>query len=133
MITATTAFGIGPASAITASATEIANVDTVSFFISNQIPTVIPLSISMMITYYFVNRYFDGKELDEINFNIEESSELSAPLIYAIIPVLPIILLLAFSSIFNFFSKPISLDTTTAMFISLFVAQVFELIRTKNF
>ena len=49
VITATTAFGIGPASAITASATEIANVDTVSFFISNQIPTVIPLSISMMI------------------------------------------------------------------------------------
>ena len=87
----------------------------------------------MMITYYFVNRYFDSKELDEVNLNIEESSELSAPLIYAIIPVLPIILLLAFSSIFNFFSKPIILDTTTAMFISLFIALFFELIRTKNF
>ena len=48
VITATTAFGIGPASAITASATEIANVDTVSFFVSKQIP-IIPLSISMMI------------------------------------------------------------------------------------
>ncbi|GIR50273.1 MAG: hypothetical protein CM15mP59_0150 [Flavobacteriaceae bacterium] len=61
----------------------------------------------MMITYYFVNRYFDSKELDEVNLNIEESSELSAPLIYAVIPVLPIIYI-SFSSIFNFFQSQLS-------------------------
>ena len=56
VITATTAMGIGPASAITASATDIIGMDTVGFFVGYQIPLVIPLSISMMITYYFVNR-----------------------------------------------------------------------------
>jgi DcuC family C4-dicarboxylate transporter len=62
VITATTAFGMGPASAITASATQISGIDTILFFLNYQIPLVWPLSISMMIVYYFVNRYYDKKE-----------------------------------------------------------------------
>ena len=133
VITATTAFGIGPASAITAKATQIAQVDTISFFVSNQLPIVVPLSISMMISYYFVNRFFDSKQNDVIVENIQKPISASLPKIYAIIPVLPIFLLLIFSSIFNFFTTQINLDTTTAMFISVLVAVIFELIRTKDF
>jgi len=133
VITATTAFGIGPASAITASATNIASVDTILFFLDYQIPLVWPLSIVMMITYYFVNRYYDKKNGFEKEIEEETKEiELKAPLIYALIPVLPIILLIVFSKIFSIFSVPISLDTTTAMFISLFVALIYELVRTKN-
>ena len=137
VITAATAFGIGPASAITASATSISNIDTIVFFLDYQIPLVWPLSISMMITYYFVNKHFDKKDKEtiievEVTDKKEEKTENEAPIIYAIIPILPIVLLIVFSKIFNFLPTPISLDTTTAMFISLFVAIVFELIRTKN-
>lgn len=133
VITATTAFGIGPASAITAKATQIAQVDTISFFVSNQLPIVVPLSISMMISYYFVNRFFDSKQNNVIVENIQKPISVSLPKIYAIIPVLPILLLLIFSSIFNFFTTQINLDTTTAMFISVLIAVIFELIRTKDF
>lgn len=135
VITAATAFGIGPASAITASATEISNIPVIEFFVDYQIPLVWPLSISMMITYYFVNKYFDKKLLsDELTktkntTQNEKHKPLKTPLIYAIIPVLPIILLIVFSKLFHFFSTPITLDTTTAMFISLFVALIFEWIR----
>lgn len=134
VITATTAFGIGPASAITASATSIAGIDTILFFIDYQIPLVWPLSISMMITYYCVNRYFDKKEGLEVNQEDESDDDKpKAPLLYAIIPVLPIILLIVFSELFNLFPTPIVLDTTTAMFISLFVALICEFFRVRNF
>jgi DcuC family C4-dicarboxylate transporter len=98
----------------------------------------------MMITYYFVNRYFDKKAAlksndDTIVVKVEkdteeknEDVEITAPLIYAIIPVMPIILLIVFSEIFSLFPSPISLDTTTAMFISLFFALVFEFIRKRK-
>jgi DcuC family C4-dicarboxylate transporter len=135
VITATTAFGIGPASAITASATSIAKLDTIHFFIDYQIPLVLPLSLSMMVTYYFVNRYYDKKNMPTItaeNNTIEENKKLEAPLVYAFIPILPVVLLLVFSKIFSFFEVPVVLDTTTAMFISLFVAIICELIRTKS-
>lgn len=132
VITATTAFGIGPASAITASATSITSIDSIIYFLNYQIPLVWPLSIVMMITYYFVNSYYDKKNGFEKEQYKSEEKELKAPLIYALIPILPIILLIVFSEIFNIFSVPISLDTTTAMFISLFVALIFEFIRTKK-
>jgi len=133
VITACTAFGIGPASAITASAVDIANQETIIFFLTQQIPLVIPLSISMMITYYFVNRYFDKKENKDDKEPVKvEELELTAPLYYAIIPVLPLILLIVFSGLFNIFKTPIVLDTTTAMFISLGIALIFELVRHKN-
>jgi DcuC family C4-dicarboxylate transporter len=132
VITATTAFGIGPASAITASATTITNLDTIEFFLNYQIPLVYPLTISMMITYYFVNKYFDKKEKTIIKVKEVEDEKLEVPLIYAIIPVLPIILLIVFSEIFSLLPFPISLDTTTAMFISLFIALLFEGIRLRK-
>lgn len=132
VITAATAFGIGPASAITASATSISNIDTIVFFLEYQIPLVLPLTISMMITYYFVNKHFDKKEENQVISVAEKEEKLEVPLVYAIIPILPIILLIVFSKIFNLFSTLITLDTTTAMFISLFVAMLFELIRTKK-
>lgn len=133
VITATTAFGIGPASAITASATSIIDIDTIFYFVNHQIILVLPLNISMMITYYIVNRYYDKKDKANQTLQTVEEKRVDVPLIYAIIPVLPILLLIIFSDLFSIFSTPIKLETTTAMLISLFIAIVFELIRVKNF
>jgi DcuC family C4-dicarboxylate transporter len=135
VITASTALGIGPASVITASAANIVKIDAVSFFINNQIGIASILSIVMMVSYYFVNRYYDGKNqsLPEVmDAKEEEEEEVKAPLIYAIIPIAPIVLLIIFSELFNFFAVPITLDTTTAMIISLFIALIFEMIRTRD-
>jgi DcuC family C4-dicarboxylate transporter len=45
---------------------------------------------------------------------------------------MPIILLLVFSDLNDFLKSPIKLDTTTAMFVSLFVALIFEWIRKRT-
>ncbi len=87
----------------------------------------------LLLLFIFVNRYFDKKNgKDEEEIVIEKAKPVDVPLIYAIIPVLPLILLIVFSDIFSFFSTPIVLDTTTAMFVSLFVALIFELVRKRN-
>lgn len=136
VITSCTAFGIGPASAITAAAVSILGLDAASYFVNHQALLVLPLSISMMVSFYFVNSYYDKKDRESekpVNdLSANKESEVQAPLIYAIIPVIPIILLLCFSELFYLFGKPIILDTTTAMFISLFIALLFEMLRTNN-
>lgn len=133
VITACTAFGIGPASAITASAVSLIGEPSVSYFVNDQIPLVFPLVIAVSVSYYFVNRYFDKKEGPEPVVEApKEKSKVKAPAIYALIPVLPLILLILFSDFFEIFDVPAVLDTTTAMFVSLFIALAFELIRTRD-
>jgi DcuC family C4-dicarboxylate transporter len=133
IITGCTSFCIGPASVITASATKIAQVDTVPYFIDLQLPIALVLNVVLMLSYYLVNRYYDGKQevaplADQPKVNESEK----APAIYAIIPVLPLLLLLTFSGVFKIFPTDLKIETTTAMFLSFFVGLVFELIRSKD-
>lgn len=133
VITACTAFGIGPASAITASAASIVEEPAISYFVRGQIPLVIPLVITVTLAYYFVNRFYDSKKnLPAAESPKKEDQQVSAPLIYAVIPIFPLVLLIVFSDLFHFLEVPLILDTTTAMFISLFLALIFELIRKRN-
>lgn len=135
VITACTAIGLGPASAMSASASDIMNMPLVDYFIGYQFPLLIPLSIVLTISYYFVNRYYDKKDKEEGKLedleNKAENKE-KAPSIYALIPVLPIFILLFFSEFNSVINMPVNLDTTTAMLISLFVAMLFELIRYRK-
>ncbi|NVK28060.1 MAG: C4-dicarboxylate transporter DcuC [Flavobacteriia bacterium] len=135
VITACTAFGIGPASAITASASEIVEQPVINYFISDQLPLVVPLMLLTTVSYYFVNRYFDkkaaGKTVNAPVVEKENEPEVDVPRIYAIIPVLPLILLIVFSEFFHLLGNS-SLDTTTAMFMSLFVAIFMEAVRTRS-
>jgi DcuC family C4-dicarboxylate transporter len=135
VITASTAIGLGPASAMTVRASEIIQIPAVDYFVQDQIPLVLPLSLVLAITYYFVNRYFDSKNTakDEVAMAPQsETKKAQAPGIYALIPVLPIVLLILFSDLSNLFQPAIKLETTTAMFISLFVALTFEFIRHRK-
>lgn len=132
VITATTAFGVGPASVITARSVKILDTSAVSHFFNNQIPLMIPLTITLMVAFFYVNKYFDKKEKAEIAPIEEKEIELKVPVYYAILPVLPLIILLVFSEIFSFFENPIHIDTTTVMIICVFVGLLMDLIRTRN-
>ncbi len=132
VITACTVFDMGPASANTARASELIGKSNVQYFIENQLPLAIPLTIFMAVVYFLVNRYYDKK--DNHTAEIVDNKELTikAPLIYGILPILPLILLIVFSKFFTFFNPPVNLDTTTAMIFSLFVALIFEMIRKRD-
>jgi DcuC family C4-dicarboxylate transporter len=136
LITATTAFGIGPASAIALSAASVLEMDITAFFFGYQIPLVLVLSLTTTVSYFFVNRYFDKKLEEEELLNPHEEkakpTREKAPAIYGILPILPLILLLVFSDFANLFPSPIRVDTNIAMLIGLLTAMVFELFRKGN-
>lgn len=136
VITAATAMGLGPASAITVRASDIADLPPVEYFATGQLPLFIPLSFFLSVVYYFVNRYFDRKappEAPSQSHGKEEDAAHIAPAVYAVIPVLPIVLLLVFSEVTGLSGADVRLDTTTAMFVSLVIAMIFEWIRKRSF
>ncbi len=133
IITGCTSFCIGPASVITASAVQIAQIETVPYFIHSQIPIAIILNIVLMISYFLVNKHYDKKDkLNSFEVKTAEKASNVAPAVYALLPILPLILLLSFSGVFSIFPIKLKIETTTAMLFSLFVGMLFELLRTKN-
>jgi DcuC family C4-dicarboxylate transporter len=134
VITACTVFGIGPACVTTSSAVEIMEMDAIHYFVYHQLPLVWPLSILLAVLYFFVNRHFDRKlVLEEGKEAKVKPLEIKAPFYYAVLPILPILLLIVFSDFIQLFPSPIVLDTTTVMFISLAVAILFEGIQKRQF
>jgi DcuC family C4-dicarboxylate transporter len=88
-----------------------------------------------MISYFFVNKHYDKKlpKVEPVKVDDTTASAKSkAPSFYAIIPVLPLLLLLSFSGVFQIFPIALKIETTTAMFFSFFVGMLFELIRTRD-
>ncbi|NLR89968.1 C4-dicarboxylate transporter DcuC [Flammeovirga agarivorans] len=134
VITACTVFDMGPASANTAQASHQVEMEAVQYFLHHQLPLTIPMTIILMIVYFFINRFYDTKQglRDEVELVDGEDFTVSAPLYYAFLPVMPLVLLMIFSPTFKLFDPPITLDTTTAMLICTITGMSLELIRKKN-
>ena len=139
VISAATIFDQGPGSANTALAAELIGETNVYYFIKHQLPLVLPTTGVVMLLYYFNNRYFDRK--DKLKQQAQAEAEttqpattltVNVPLIFALLPVLPLILLIVFSPYVGLFEPPIQLNTTTAMLFSLFIALGFVLVRCRS-
>lgn len=136
LITATTAFGIGPASAIALSAASVLKMDITAFFFGYQIPRAALLSAVLTISYYFVNRYYDSKMPAETAESLQTGAKAvqkqTAPLIYGILPIVPLVILLAFSDFLHLFGQPVKVDTNIAMLLGLLLALIFEFVRKRD-
>ncbi|MBB3698620.1 C4-dicarboxylate transporter DcuC [Flammeovirga yaeyamensis] len=134
VITACTVFDMGPASANTAQASHQVGLEAVQYFLQHQLPLTVPLTVVLMITYYFVNRYYDKKQglQDEVPLDDADEFTVDAPLYYAFLPVMPLVLLMIFTPTFELFDPPITLDTTTAMLICTVTGMIFEVVRKRD-
>jgi DcuC family C4-dicarboxylate transporter len=123
---------MGPASAMSNKAAEFAfgSSDQIIVYFSHQIQLALPITLVFIIVYYFTNKYFDKKDNNIKDETIYSNINVIAPKIYSIIPILPLFLLIIFSKIMN---STIILDTSTAMFLSLFIAIAFEFLFKRNF
>ncbi len=124
---------VGPGSGNAILAANTAGIDVATFFVKHQLPVFLTTTIALGITHYFVQKYWDKKE----GFIVGQSSDVAIndenqaipPLVYAILPVLPMVLILGFSPIFK---SPIKMDVVTAMLISTLISMCFEYFRTRN-
>lgn len=139
VIAAATLFDQGPGSANTTMAAELIGQSNVEYFITHQLPLVIPTSLVVMILFYFSNRYFDKKDIKKQQ-DIDVSNGIAVPsmekpdvpLTFALLPVLPLALLIFFSPFVGLFQPPVTLGTTTAMLFSLFFSLMFVLLHTRS-
>lgn len=136
VISASTIFDQGPGSANTALAAELIGETNVFYFITHQIPLVLPTTLVIMALYYFNNRYFDRKDREknggETVLPESKDFQVNVPLFFAFFPVLPLLILIVFSPYVGLFDPPIELNTTTAMLFSLFISALAVLLYKRN-
>lgn len=128
---------IGPISSNAILAAHTAGLDPVIYFMKWQMPVIIPPIIVVGIAHYFIQPWWDRRESvaceailqAETAITNESECKKKTPRIYAILPTLPLLLVIIFCPLFV---KSIKMDVITAMLISTVVAMFFEFIRLKD-
>lgn len=126
---------LGPASGAAVFAAKTAGMDVANYFISEQIPIAVFTMLTIAVTHFFVQRWFDkvdGTIAAPIDDTMEDVGGVDAdmpPMIYALLPMLPIVLVLVFS---NLCITTIKMPVVTAMVMSVAISMLLELIRTRN-
>ncbi|THB29763.1 C4-dicarboxylate transporter DcuC [Providencia sp. MGF014] len=123
----------GPGSGNVIMAAKTADIEPAVYFVQHQLPVTIPIIIAVAITHFFVQRWWDKREgfvfdLSKID-TIKEDGGNKVPLSYALLPVIPLILIIGFSPLLHPYIK---LEVTTAMIISAVIALIFEYVRLRD-
>jgi len=124
---------VGPGSGNAILAASICGLEPSVYFVKHQLPIFLTTTLILGVTHFFVQKWWDKREgfcgNDDLGA-VAEETEKSPPLIYAILPIIPMVLILGFSPIFH---SKIKMDVVTAMFLSTFISMLFEYVRTKDY
>jgi DcuC family C4-dicarboxylate transporter len=109
-----------------------AGIDPVIYWTNYQIPIAAVVIPVVAVLHYLVQKWFDKRE-----DHVVQASEIAAtaadenmpPMIYAILPALPLTLILAFSSLWITWIK---MDIIKAMFIGVAIGMLFEYVRLRD-
>ncbi len=135
VISASTIFDQGPGSANTALAAGLIGKTNVEYFLTHQLPLVLPASLFIMTVYYFTNRYYDKKDIESGKKDVyaekaDENIKPDVPLIFSVLPLLPLTLLIVFSEYTGI--SGVKLGTTEAMLISLIISFIFIILYKRS-
>lgn len=140
IICSTRMFGWGPASPNVNFASGLLNVDVITYFLVYQSPIVLFTMVFVLVAHLIVQPYWDRKEGPDLEGlkKLEETEEVrkEVPLIYAILPIMPLALIMLCSPLItDYFGLPwkIKLNIANAMFMCTFLAFGFEIIHRRSF
>lgn len=138
---------LGPSSGNSVLAAKYGGMTPVEYFINHQLIVSILISIVIMVAHYFVSRYYEKKHeqmaaekgitIEELQVTlmskpskkIEAASDNPIPKYYAILPAIPLILVLAFG---YFKLGGITMDINVAIFIAIFLSMIAEFARSLD-
>ena len=134
VIGTTACLDLGPASPASNVAAEVVGISPIEYFALYQIKVAAVVIPVVAALHFFWQRWCDGRDdsagkdsLSGVSAATEGQED--TPAFYALLPVLPLVLLLAFSPLFM---DTIRVDVVTAMLISLAVAMACEGIRHRS-
>lgn len=124
---------LGPAVGTANLAAKHAGMESAIYFAHYQMPVAVVVMLAVAVVIFFTAKYFDKKDgfvpgTEEVAEAEEEGRKV--PAIYALLPVLPVILVLVFSPLAI---ASIKIDVVTAMILGAVVAFFFELFTTHDF
>ena len=123
---------LGPASGTANLAAQTAGLEPIIYFVQCQLPVAIPTLIVVAICHYFVQKYYDKKNDDVYSDAIltKKDDLRNVPAWYAILPVLPIALMIVFSKLVY---SAVKLNTISALLLVWVFTIIVELIRRRDF
>ncbi|MGY3570264.1 C4-dicarboxylate transporter DcuC [Vibrio paucivorans] len=132
-VLATTAcLDLGPASGASNKAAEVIGIDAASYFVEHQLFVGVCTALVIAVLHFVCQKWFDKRdEVNGVSYELQAKEDTSreAPIWFAALPVLPLVLLLTFS---KFAITSIKIDVVTAMFISLAVAMACYYLYSKD-
>ena len=126
---------LGPASGQSNVAGQHAGMDGAVYFAMYQLKIMYPVIFVIALAHFIVQKYFDRKEGLSGSFHEEmrtpdDVNIPKAPLWYAILPIIPLVLVFIFSPLI--YSK-IKLHINAAIFLTILLTVLVEIVRTKNY
>ncbi|SMB83479.1 C4-dicarboxylate transporter, DcuC family [Pasteurella testudinis DSM 23072] len=133
VIGTTACLDLGPASGNAVLAAKTAEIDIAGYFVTYQIPLAVLTMLVIAVSHILVQKWFDSRQQTDntiVSAAVNSySEEETPPIIYILLPLLPLFLILTFSKLVI---AGIRMNVVTAMLISLFTAMIFELIRKRD-
>ena len=134
----TGAFGLSPLGANNLMSTKLTGIHVMNIFVDYQLVIAPVVLVIICIVHYFVQRYFDKKDLasghitaaDFVTKDLSEADKSEkAPAYYAIFPLVPLVFLFIFSPLVY---DGIKLDIITAVMASMIITFVIDCINRRN-
>ena len=104
VIGSTCCLDLGPSSSNAMRAADLLQTDVVTYFVQSQIPVAICVVATVALGHFFIQRWFDRKDAAKgvvtagkaEGKDLEKAFEGAGPTFYALLPMLPLVLLIAF-------------------------------------
>lgn len=137
VIATTCCLDLGPSSSNAMRAADLCGTDVVTYFLTGQGPVALCTITSVAVGHFFIQRWFDKRENahEEVaggaveKMDVDKALEGAGPAYYAVLPMLPLVLLIGFSPLVY---SGIKLSLVTAIIVSLIVALFIDILTRRD-